>query len=581
MLRTFLVGLCLTVALTLPGCGFETEDTASNGDTLRFISGAPLDTIDPQATSWLIDFRIIEGLFEPLLKVDPATLELIPAVAEALPEVSDDGRTYTFALRDDAKWSNGDPVLASDFVYGWMRALLPDLAADYAGLFFCIEGAEDFFTWRSEQLKNFSGSGQSADELWQATKKRFAETVGLATPDDGTLVVTLREPTAYFNELVAFAAFMPVHRASADAFLDLEEATGARVMRSEYFREPSHLVGNGPYALTEWTFKRRLIMDQNPHYWNRAAMGNTRVVMEVNSDEGNALLNYQNDKYDWFPNLSTSSAQAPELATSGREDVHVAPAAGTVFYIFNCQPTIDGEPNPLADPRVRRALAMCVDRDRIVTTVTKMNEPTATTLVPPGVIPGYDPPTDAAPTFDPEAARALLAEAGYPDGQGLDGLTILYNTEAPHEKLASALANQWREHLGVAIQLDPVEKARFRQRRRNGGFTIARGNWFGDYRDPTTFLDMFRHNDGNNDANYDNPQYDALLREAAALTDPAARFAKLREAETLLMQDLPIVPLHQGINLELFDPDRVKNLHPNAWNYRRLEVVEIETPSPG
>ncbi|MEM1028095.1 MAG: peptide ABC transporter substrate-binding protein, partial [Planctomycetota bacterium] len=481
----------------------------------------------------------------------------------------------------DVKWSNGDPVKASDYVYGWSRALLPDLAADYAGLFFCIAGAEDFFTWRSEQLAGFAKSTQSAQGLWEESQRRFAQTVGLEAVDDRTIRVRLREPTAYFNELVAFAAFMPIHQDSASAFMELDPEVGMWTMRSAYFSDPANLVSNGAYKLTEWTFKRRMILDQNPHYWNKAAMGNTRVVMEVNSDEGNALLNYKQGKYDWFPNLSTSSPQTPELVSSGRADVHAAAAAGTVFYVFNCRPMLDdGQPNPMADARVRRAFAMSVDRDLIVTSITRLNEPTATTMTPVGVIPGYDPPTDAAPPYDPDAARQLLAEAGYPNGDGLSGLTILYNTEAPHEKLAAALANMWQKELGVTIQLDGVEKSRFRQRRKNGGFTISRGNWYGDYRDPTTFLDLYRSNDGNNDTKYNNPKYDRLLKEAANQIDPAERFATLRQAEAVMLADAPIIPLHQPIVMELFDPSKVKNLHPNAWNYRKLEAISVKRDTP-
>lgn len=577
MRKTLGLWTCLAiVAFGAVGCGFQSEEPQADGSELRFISGAPIDTLDPQGTSWLVDFRVIEGLFEPLLKVNPATLELEPAAAEALPEVSPDGLTYTFRLRQDAKWSNGDPVRAADYVYGWSRALLPDFAADYAGLFFCIDGAEDYFTWRGEQLADFAENDQSAQTLWETSEQRFAQTVGLEAVDERTIRVQLREPTAYFNELVAFAAFMPIHQKSATRFMDLDAESGLWTMRSAYFREPGNLVSNGAYRLTEWIFKRRMILDQNPHYWNKDAMGNTRVVMEVNSDEGNALLNYAQGQYDWFPNLSTSSAQAPDLVNSGRADVHVGPAAGTVFYIFNCRPTLgDGQPNPMADPRVRQAFAMAVDRDLIVTSITRLNEPTATTMTPVGAIPGYDPPTDAAPTFNPDAARKLLAEAGYPNGQGLSGLSILYNTEAPHEKLAAALAKMWQTHLGVTVQLDGVEKSRFRQRRKNGGFTISRGNWYGDYRDPTTFLDLFRSNDGNNDAGYSSPAYDQLLRDAAAEVEPAGRFALLRQAEAVMIADAPIVPLHQPINLELFDPAKVTNLYPNAWNYRDLASMSV------
>ena len=568
--------LCLTTA-----CGFEATapDAASDGGTLRFISEEAIGTLDPQGTSWLIDFRVIECLFEPLLRANPATGELEPAAAAALPEVSADGRTYTFTLRDDAKWSNGDALRSADFVYAWRRAIMPDLGADYSGLFLEIEGAQAFSQWRSKQLKQVSGKQLEAHAAWLEAKQHFADTVGLSTPDDRTLVVRLRRPVAYFNELVAFAAFMPVHAASAEAFESIDADAGTVTWGDDYFKDPEVLVGNGPYQLTRWSFKRELVVDANPHYWARDRVANARVVVQVVVEIGTALLRYGNGEVDLYPGVSTTESQAAELVAAGlageRADVHYGPAAGTYFYLFNCKPQVNGKPNPLADLRVRRALSMAVDRKLLVENVTRLNQPVAKTFVPPGILPGYTPPAEAGVGFDPEGAKALLAEAGHPNGRGLTGLSVLVNSGGGHDVPAQAIANMWRTHLGVDVSVEEVEKTAFRERRRSQNFTISRGGWYGDYRDPTTFLDMLRTIDGNNDMKYANPAYDALLQNAADELEPAARMATLAEAEAMMLRDQPIMPLYGYTNLELFDPAKLKGLHPNPWNVRRLDAVEV------
>ncbi len=578
----FLIVVFAFFVTCFAGCGFEAPapEAENGGGTLRFISGAPIDTLDPQGTSWLIDFRMIECLFEPLLRVDPATQQLEPAVADALPTVSDDGLTYTFSLRPNARWSNGDGVKSTDFIYAWRRAMMPDMAADYSGLFQEIDGAEDFFVWRTQQMANFEASGDSAQDAWDEAKTHFAQTVGLAAPNDATLVIRLRRPVAYFNELAAFAAFMPLHEASATAFEDIDPASGNVTLQTAYFSSPDTLVGNGPYQLTKWSFKQQMVVDASPHYWAKAQMKNQRVVMQVVSDPVNALLRYHNHEADWYPGVPTAMPQAAELVDSNRSDVHYGSAAGTYFYLFNCQPTINGpsgeRDNPLADSRVRRALSMAVDRNLLVEKVTRLNQPVAATFVPPNAIPGYTPPVEAGVAFDPAAAKALLAQAGYPDGAALTGLSILCNSEGGHDKPALAIANMWRKHLGVSVQVELVEKTAFRERRRNQGFTIARGGWFGDYRDPTTFLDMLRQSDGNNDAKYANPTYDALLQTAADQLVSTTRAAQLAQAEALMLADQPLMPLYHYTNLELFDPEKVQGIHPNPWNVRRFEAVSIK-----
>ncbi len=567
--------LCLT-----PGCGFEAPaPETADGATLRFISEGAIDTLDPQGTSWLVDFRIIECVFEPLLRADPAGGPLQPAAATALPRVSPDGRTYTFTLRSDAKWSNGDPLRSTDFVYAWRRAIMPDLGADYSGLFMEITGAHDFATWRAQQLGRVAAGELNADTAWADARQRFADTVGLRTPDDQTLVVELRRPVAYFNELAAFAAFMPLHEVSARASATVDVGSGTVSLGSGYFTDPASLVGNGPYRLTRWAFKQELVVDANPHYWARERVTNTRVIAQVVVDPATALLRYHNGEADWYPGVPTAAPQSAELVAAGRagerHDVHDGPAAGTYFYLFNCNPQVSGQPNPLADPQVRRALSMAVDRRLLVENVTRLNQPVAKTFVPPDILPGYTPPVEAGMEFNPDAARALLAEAGFPNGEGLTGLSVLVNSGGGHDVPALAIANMWRTHLGLSVSVEEVEKTAFRERRRSQDFTIARGGWYGDYRDPTTFLDMLRTADGNNDMKYTNPEYDALLQKAADQLDPAARFTTLARAEALMLRDQPLMPLYGYTNLELFDPARLQGLYPNPWNVRRLDAVEV------
>ncbi len=567
--------LCLT-----SGCGFEAPaDESAQGGTLRFISEEVIDTLDPQGTSWLIDFRVIECLFEPLLRADPATGELEPAVAAALPVVSPDGLTYTFTLRDDAKWSNGDAVRSDDFVYAWRRAIMPDMGADYSGLFTEMVGAEDFVSWRVDQLARVAAGELEAQAAWDAAQEHFAQTVGLATPDERTLVVSLRRPVAYFNELAAFAAFMPLHAQSARAFEEIDAGSGTVSLKRGYFTDPAVLVGNGPYQLTKWVRKQELVVDASPNYWARARVANARVVVQVVVDPVTALLRYNRGEVDWYPGVPTAAPQAAELVAAVRDgsrtDVHYGPAAGTYFYLFNCNPQVNGQPNPLADARVRRALSMAVDRKLLVENVTRLNQPVAKTFVPPGILAGYAPPVEAGVDFDPQGAKALLAQAGYPDGEGLTGLSVLVNSGGGHDVPALAIANMWRTHLGVAVALEQVEKTTFRERRRSQAFTISRGGWFGDYRDPTTFLDMLRTTDGNNDMKYASPAYDALLQEAADELDPAKRLAKLAQAEALMLRDQPLMPLYGYTNLEMHDTKRLKGLHPNPWNVRRIDAIEV------
>ena len=566
--------VALVLPLCLTGCG-EAEQDAD----LTFIIGQEHNHLDPQKMSWLHDIRLAGMLFEPLVEKNYKTMATRPAVATRW-DTSDDQTVYTFHLRKDAKWSNGEPVTAGDFKYAWRRAMLPDMAADYTKLMFHIEGARDFFDWRNRQLEQFAqsdGGQQAAQALWDKTRARFDESVGVEAVDARTLRVTLQRPVPYFLDLTAFATFMPVHRASVESATRIDADTAMRRTRSGYWSEPGELVTNGPYKLRRHRFQQDVWVEKNPHYWNRDAVKSATIRERIISDPQNALLTYRSGGADIWPGVPTASDMASELVRQGGPDVHRQQMAGVYFYNFNCEPTLpDGRDNPLAEARVRRALAMAIDRQTIVKRVTQLNQPIARSYVPGDALPNYDPPVDEGVTFDPERARELLAEAGHPDGEGLSGLSILYNTGHGHEMIAQAVQQMWRKHLNVIVSLEPREGKAFSNRLDERDYTIARASWFGDYPDPTTWLQKLTTDSGNNDCGWSNAEYDALLEQAKGETDVERRRRLLREAESILLREQPMALMFQYVNIYLWDPDKVTGLEPNGWARWDFENIAVK-----
>lgn len=581
MMRSLVVGL---LVLAVVGCGERPREA-----DLIYISAVAHITLDPQKMSWSHDIRVASMLYEPLVRVDFGTGAVEPAAAASW-EVSEDRMTYTFTLREDARWSNGDSVTSGDFVYAWQRAMLPDTAAEYAKLLYPIAGVRAYYQWRTDQIAEYArvrnaAGGQAGDAaeaaaalLWEEAERQFAETVGLSTPDDRTLVVRLEEPTPYFLQMVGFSTFAPVHRGSVEAETTLNSATGMRQMDTAYWRDPERVVASGPYMIEESVFKRYLKLRKNPNYWNAASVRSERIMEKIIEDPQNAFLAYNAGEADISIALpSLGSLPAGLVQDERRTDVHTVNAAGTYFYNFNCQPErADGSPNPLADARVRVALSKGIDREQIVTQVTGMSQPIARSFVPPGAVQGYTPPVETGVVYDVEGARLLLEDAGYPGGEGLDGLSILYNTGSGHEEVAIAIAAMWERDLGVVVNTEGVEAQTFSDRVNRGDFSIARSGWFGDYMDPTTWLDKHRATNGNNDAKWVNAEHDGLLDEAILIRDPVARFAKLAEAEAVFNAEQPIAPIFHYKLVYLFDEARVKGVTLNAWARWRFDKIWVE-----
>ncbi len=542
---------------------------------------------DPQRMTYLHDIRLTHALFETLVILDFNDMQTHPGVARAW-EISDDGLTYTFYLRDNARWSNGDPVTAHDFVYSWRRAMLPDTASGYGHFMFFIKGAREFFHWRAQQLEQYvqafgegGGSEAAAREYWARTEEKFAEMVGLSAPNERTLVIHLNRRTEYFLDMLAFATFMPVHPPSVRAGVVFNADTGGLMDDPMYWTDPDRLITNGPYILKDRKYRRYNYLVANEYYWDRASMKNNSVLEMIVSNEQSQLLAYEFGDIDYVPVVIPDIAF--DLIQQDRNDVHAVPMAGTYFYNFNCSPTLNnGQPNALVDWRVRRALAMAVDRSQIVQYVMRLDQPPAYSFVPPASMNFYTPPVEVGPRFDPQAAKELLAEAGYEDGGELKGMSILYNTNGGHENTAQAIKSMWEEHLGVVVTLEGVESKISADRGRSLDYTIRRAGWYGDYADPTTWLDIRRSDDENNTTKWMNSEYDRLLDQAADATDPDSRLELLRQAESILVKESPMVLIFHPVEVALYDPDRVKGLGINGWSRIRFERVSVDKkPSAG
>ena len=595
-------------------------------------ASADVFTMDPQRMSYMQDLRIARSLFEGLCTTASDSREFAPGVAERW-ENSTDGKTWTFHLNPRARWSNGDPVTSGDFRDAWRRLLLPDTAADYTELLFSVRGAREFFSWRTKALTEYLAGDQhdsaAAQELWDRTRETFTALVGISTPDAHTLVVELDNPVPYWLDLCAFPTLAPIHQKSLDAFTHIDATTGI-VRSSPGWTKPGVLVSNGPMKLAEWKYKRGMRLEPNEMYVGaNTALAKSVAVVPI-EDANTAVLAYESGSIDWISDLtaefradlaeasanwlarhrdeyelrigagaSVDEALAalpdPDPALGERRDVHVLSAFGTDFWSFNCRPTLPGgRLNPFADARVRRAFAQAVNKEALTKSVTRLNEPIATTLVPRGSIDGYLSP--AGLPFDLPRACAELAAAGWVDRNG-DGVVeneagdpfptvdMLYMTGNPRVKnIAIALAGMWRDGLGVQCELRGKDGKFAKEDLRNGDFMIARGGWYGDYGDPTTFLDLSRTGNGNNDRAFSNAAFDALLAQAERELDPAKRLAILSQAERLLFEvEMPILPLCQYVTLYMYDPAKMRGItrHPRLdQRLSQLHRTEASTAKP-
>ena len=522
--------------LFITSCGFNYETNVDSGTRqaiLHIGNGDEPRELDPHVVTGRIESDLCLALLEGLVGWHPEGKRLIPAAAKSW-EQSEDAKTYSFHLREDAKWSNGDPVTAADFVYSWRRALLPALGNNYAYMLYYIRNAERF---HQGEITDFSQ-------------------VGITTPDDLTLAVELENPTPFFLQLLTHMSYYPVHQATVEAF-------GAADERGTRWTRPGNHVGNGPFKLKEWVLNRSIVVEKNEHYWDADTVKLNQIVFYPIQ---NATTEERMFRAGQLHITNTIPVDKIALYRQERPDtLKIFPFFSTYYYLFNTTAA------PLDGSKVRQALAMSIDRQQIVDKITKAGDIPAFSYTPPDTN-GYT--ATAQVRYDLEHARVLLAEAGYPDGAGFPGLELMYNTSEGHRRIAIAIQQMWKTNLNINVTLTNQDWKVYLDKRDSKDYQVARAGWIGDYLDPNTFLDMFTSNSGNNDAGWSNRRYDALIAQAAATSDQERRFALFQDAESILMTELPIMPIYTYVSKSLVSPD-VRGWYPNILDIHPYKYISL------
>jgi oligopeptide transport system substrate-binding protein len=529
----------ILVTLLIAGCGGGGAESRVEAGVREGVfhkgNGAEPQALDPHITSGIPERDIITALFEGLVTKNPYTLAIEPAAAESW-EISEDGRVYTFKLRQNGRWSNGDEVTAEDFVWSWQRAMTPALGSVYSYMFYPVVNAEEFATG---MLDDFSQ-------------------VGAKALDSHTFQVTLKEPTPYFLQLMEHHISWPVHRKTIESF-------GAPTSRLTPWARVGNMVNNGPFNLAEWRVNSHVRVEKSETYWDHDNVKLNAIVYypteNITTEERmfrDGQLHITNDVP--VDKIIAYQRDEPEL-------IQVAPYLGTYYYMINTtRPVLD-------DVRVRQALSMAIDRSLLVETVLQGLVEPAYAIVPPDTL-GYYPPQLFS--YDPDRARQLLAEAGFPEGRGFPGFEILYNTHEQHQKIAVAIQQMWRQTLGIQVGIVNQEWQVYLATQEELDYDISRRGWIGDYVDPNTFLDMFITDGGNNKTGFSNPRYDQIiLREAPAIMDQERRYALFREAETLLIETMPIIPLYTYQSKHLIHP-AVRGYPGNLLDWANWKYVHLE-----
>lgn len=529
--------IIISCLITMAGCSSESPSSgqlAADDNILQLGNGTEPQDLDPHVVTGVTEHNIITALLEGLVGKDPVDLSPEPAVAESW-EILDEGKTYLFHLRANARWSNNDPLTAHDFVYAWQRALMPALGNQYAYMLYPVNNAEQF------------NKGQISD---------FSQ-VGVQAIDDRTLQVRLSYSTPYFLGLLDHYSTFPLHRATIEKFGKIDT-------RGSEWTRAGNYVGNGPFILSKWEQNRVIVVEKNRHYWDAAT-----VKLDAIHFQPVGQLSTEERMFRTGQLHITYTMPEEKIATYLKDDpdlIKIHPYFGTYFYRLNT--TIP----PLNDVRVRRALAMSIDRESIVKNVTKGGQVPAYTLTPPDTL-GYT--ARAAIPYDVDQARQLLAEAGYPDGKGFPVLQLLFNTLESHQKIAVAIQQMWKQVLNIDITLQNQEWKVFLDNEMLMNFQITRASWIGDYIDPNTFLDMFLTDGGNNKSGWSNPQYDELIAKAANTADQQQRYELFQQAEEILMNEVPIIPVYTYSKVYLQSP-AVKGWYPNIMDYHPYKYVYLE-----
>ena len=529
------LGLAFVLILTACSGGESRVEQGNTEGILHFANGAEPQTLDPHVSTGKPESYIQDALLEGLISLNPFTLEPEPEMAERW-EISEDGRIYRFYIRDDAKWSNGDPLTAEDFEWSWWRALQPALGNLYVYMLYAVENAEAYATG---QIDDFGA-------------------VGVKALEGNILEVTLAEPTPYFLQLLNHHATYPVHRQTL-------ESIGSPTSRFSPWDRPGTMVTNGAFVLDEWIVNRRLAVKKSDNYWDKDEVDLEGIVFYPTENVSTEERMFRSGQLHRTGTLPLD--KVPVYRDAENPAFQSQRYLGSYFYRFNTTR------EPFDDVRVRKAMAMTIDRELLLETLTHGTDEPAYAITPPGTL-GYQPPKLFS--FDPQAAQALLVEAGYPDGEGFPTVELLFNTSESHRKIAVAIQQMWKEHLNIDISLVNQEWKVYLDTVNQKEYDLARAGWIGDYVDPNTFLDMWVTDGGNNRTGWSNPDYDRIvLRETPKIADQEERFESFYRAETMLMEAMPIIPIYTYSTKRLVSP-HVKGMTPNILDIYNYKYISLE-----
>ncbi|MEX2310406.1 MAG: peptide ABC transporter substrate-binding protein [Pirellulales bacterium] len=571
-----------------------------------FVNETEVASVDPALITGQPEGRIVWAIFEGLTRPRADNNLAEPGVAERW-EISDDGRIYTIHLRKNASWSNGDRVTAHDFYYSMRRLLDPQTVSRYSYQAWYIKNAKRYNLSGSSlgpgdrveielnpepglpntvrgkllfgTLAHIDGSSSDARVYVvdingrQRRFKRSAENaplppgiepcrqvlldfreVGVRVVDDNTLELQLINPTPFFLDLLAFYPLSPVHQGCLEKH------------GSPEWTRPENIVTNGAYRMTERRIRDRVRLVRSDNYWDRANV-RLQVIDALSVDARTTAFNlYETDMVDWVTVPPAEVLRELLKLNPRRNDLNPAPQLTTYFYLLNTTRV------PLDDVRVRQALSLAIDRDEITRVATGAGEFPAYSLVPLS-LPGYQ--QQKCEPYNPDRARRILAEAGYREGRGFPRVEIHYNTDQQHQAVAELVRKQWQRELGIVVSLRNEEWGSAQNTQQQMGFFISRRSWGGDYLDPNTFLDMYVTAGENNNTGFSNPEYDRLIAEAAREPDTGKRMEMLQQAERILMDQLPIIPLYFYVSRNMVKPF-VRGFYNNLQDTHPLNAIWID-----
>jgi oligopeptide transport system substrate-binding protein len=530
----------LTVVAVLSfliGCKKKTSlvEVGIATQTLHVGNGLEPQDLDPHLITGISEIKILSALLEGLVGQAPEDLSPVPGVAESW-DISEDGRIYTFHLRPQLKWSDGTKLTTEDFIYSFQRMLNPKLGAANAYLLFSLKNAKKYYEGNSD---------------W--------DNVGVAALDQRTLIIELENPTPYFLRLLAHPAWFPLPKTTLSKF-------GEPYGRATGWTRAGSLVANGPFQLSEWRVNERIHLTRNNNYWdNNTTRLNEIYFYPTESREAEERA-YRGGRLHLTEALPTSRVQYYQ----DRKDpaLQIDPYLGTYYLQLNSRKP------PLSDSRVRRALSLVLDRRLIVEKVTQGDQQPAWHFTPPGTA-GYTPDISGQKNLD--EAKRLLTEAGFENGEGFPELTYLYNTSESHKAIAEAIQSMWQTELGIKIRLENQEWKVYTQSREAGSFHILKSSWIADYEDPSSFLDVWTSQSGNNFTGWKSVEYDHLIRTTRSQPSATERTFIFEQAEKLLIAEQPIIPLYFYTSVYLKHPS-VAGYYPTLLNYHPWKYVYLKSP---